>query len=169
MCRFITLPSLFLHEYWIPQLQANFIDMQNKTHELTLCESTIDGMVCSQQSAQQVPCFLEQRINACKWTILPITELEKFIEVNARHVCFVTNDKRSVKEFGLQTLFVGCLRNMTHLFWKNTTYTFFATTEEQLALFWHYESLNVSKAGISLEKLNQILNQTKQFKDYVQK
>ena len=51
---------------------------------------------------------------------------EKFVEVNARHVCLVTNNRSVVEQYNVTTPFIGCLKNITHLTWHGQTYSFFS-------------------------------------------
>lgn len=78
MCQFLILPLVFgpptnQYQYWLPQMNGNYTDTQNRTHFLKHCTRTSNGLICGQHSPIYKPCFLQHSINLCHRTILPPT------------------------------------------------------------------------------------------------
>ncbi|CAJ0933191.1 unnamed protein product, partial [Ranitomeya imitator] len=77
--------------FWMPKFNGPYVDNNNKTHDLSICEDTLEGKICRLHSAVYEPCVLQNSINICEFTILPIS-YKMLVEIAPQEVCVVTNE-----------------------------------------------------------------------------
>ncbi|KAM5170550.1 uncharacterized protein ACMZJ9_003461 [Mantella aurantiaca] len=94
MCKYVVMPLIIglsdEQYFWNPVFYGSHIDIFNQTHDLTLCQDTLQGKICKLQSNTYEPCLLQNTVSVCEWNILPIT-YDYMIEIAPQVICVVTN------------------------------------------------------------------------------
>ncbi|CAN2389996.1 hypothetical protein PRIEUP_LOCUS32, partial [Pristimantis euphronides] len=160
MCRYVVLPLLLgppdSQWLWMPKMNGLYIDGQNQTHDLSLCEDTLEGKICRLQSKIYEPCLLQNTVNICEFTILPIT-FKMLVEIGPQEVCVVT-DTPIVP--GMTVPYVGCLRNVSTLRWENQTFLLTPDVTVQATVEWKPARLEVENWELNLTKLKKIIEES---------
>ncbi|XP_066437537.1 uncharacterized protein [Eleutherodactylus coqui] len=167
MCKFVVLPLLIgvpedMH-FWVPRFNGIYIDDQNRTHDLSLCDDTLEGTICKVQSAVYEPCLLQNTINVCEWTVLPLT-FKMMVEIAPQEVCLASNQPVVP---GMVVPFSGCLRNVSALVWENETFVLLPEQDKTVAVNWQPLPLNVSNWDLNLTKFKKLLEDTEEVQQHI--
>ncbi|XP_073445366.1 uncharacterized protein [Dendrobates tinctorius] len=160
MCRFVVMPLLLgipgQQWLWMPKFNGLYIDKNNRTHDLSLCEDTLEGKICRLQSAVYEPCLLQNTMNVCEFIILP-TSYRMLIEIAPQEVCVIT-DVPIIS--GMIVPYVGCLRNVTALQWENRTFLLSSDVTTAATIEWEPTTLEINNWEVNLMKLKHIIEQS---------
>ncbi|XP_077149428.1 uncharacterized protein LOC143812530 isoform X2 [Ranitomeya variabilis] len=160
MCRYVVLPLLLgmpgNQWFWMPKMNGLYIDNNNRTHDLSLCEDTLEGNICRLHSAMYEPCLLQGTVNVCEITILPTT-FKMLVEIGPQEICVVT-DTPVVP--GMRIPFVGCLQNVSTLIWENQTFLLTHDKVVQETVRWRPVTLPVNNWDLNLTKLKEIIEKS---------
>ncbi|XP_063809101.1 uncharacterized protein LOC135018576 [Pseudophryne corroboree] len=167
MCKYIVMPLLLGPSggewYWFPTMKGEYIDENNRTHDLSICTPTLQGKICRVQSAVYEPCLLENGVNLCKWIVLPLSHT-MMMEVAPQEVCLVT-DTSAIP--GMVVPFSGCISNVSSLTWENETFILYADREEHVTKYWSPQNLSIPQWDLKLDKLHTIMKQSKVIEDHI--
>nr|XP_033776809.1 uncharacterized protein LOC117348606 isoform X1 [Geotrypetes seraphini] len=160
MCKYIVMPLLIgsapNQHFWTPTFYGQVIDMYNRTHDLTFCDNTLSGKVCKLQCAVYEPCLLQNTVNKCEWTIMPIT-YRYMVEIAPQVVCVVT-DQPVIP--GMAVPFAGCIHNISVLHWENDTFILTSDVDKNVAIIWNSTKWDVPNWDLNLTRFKQILTQS---------
>ncbi|XP_068096894.1 uncharacterized protein [Hyperolius riggenbachi] len=167
MCKFVVLPLMIgtgadLH-YWLPTFNGHVIDDDNRTHDLTFCDDTLNGKICKLQSTVYEPCLLQNTVNHCGWTIMP-RSYRWMVEIAPQTVCVVT-DREVVPK--MEVPFVGCIHNISVLVWENETFKLNPDVEKSSTTNWHSTALNVPNWDLNLTKLKTLIEESSDIKKLI--
>nr|XP_033785967.1 uncharacterized protein LOC117353767 isoform X1 [Geotrypetes seraphini]XP_033785968.1 uncharacterized protein LOC117353767 isoform X1 [Geotrypetes seraphini] len=168
MCKYIVMPLLIgsapNQHFWTPTFYGQVIDMHNRTHDLTFCDNTLSGKVCKLQSAVYEPCLLQNTVNKCEWTIMPIT-YRYMVEIAPQVVCVVT-DQPVIP--GMAVPFSGCIHNISVLHWENDTFILTSDVDKDVAIIWNSTKWDVPNWDVNLTRFKNILTQSTKIQSAIQ-
>ncbi|XP_041438795.1 uncharacterized protein LOC121400092 [Xenopus laevis] len=163
MCKDIVMPLIISGYFWQPLFVGAYIDNKNRTHNLENCEDTYNGKVCKLQSSVYEPCLLQNSINQCLWTVLPLS-YEWMLEISPQVICVVTNQSVIPK---MQTPFVGCIHNVSAFTWQNQTFLLSPNEMINITHIWTPHVLDPPNWNLSLHRLERIMNSSNEVRDVI--
>ncbi|KAM5170509.1 uncharacterized protein ACMZJ9_003402 [Mantella aurantiaca] len=167
MCKYVVLPLLIGpkgdQHFWVPTFNGQVIDNDNRTHDLTFCDDTLEGKICKLQSAVYEPCLLQNTVNKCEWTIMP-TSYRWMVEIAPQVICVVT-DRPVVPK--MRVPFAGCIHNITVLQWENETFMLMPDVLMTYRTHWESTRMDVPTWDLNLTKLHRLIEESQQVKDSI--
>ncbi|KAM5164862.1 uncharacterized protein ACMZJ9_007287 [Mantella aurantiaca] len=167
MCKYVVLPLLIGpkgdQHFWVPTFNGQVIDNDNRTHDLTFCDDTLEGKICKLQSAVYEPCLLQNTVNNCEWTIMP-TSYRWMVEIAPQVICVVT-DRPVVPK--MRVPFAGCIHNITVLQWENETFMLKPDVQMTYRTHWESTRMDVPTWDLNLTKLHRLIEESQQVKDSI--
>ncbi|XP_063792850.1 uncharacterized protein LOC134948663 [Pseudophryne corroboree] len=173
MCKYFILAVLFTtkagnSDLWTPQFRGQYIDPNNKTHDLSLCTSTDNGLACPHTTYIPESCQLKNPTSVCNWELHDPKD-DIFIEVAPQIVCMITYDKQISQLYQLPNPFSGCLFNVTHLIWKNQTIVFYKDQTDYLDQAFKPLTLSPHNITVSIQDIINIINNTEKLEEHLRK
>ncbi|XP_068121684.1 uncharacterized protein [Hyperolius riggenbachi] len=167
MCKFVVMPLIMgapgFQHFWQPEFHGSHVDERNQTHDLSYCDSTLEGTICKLQSAVYEPCLLQNTINVCKWTVLPLN-YEMMVEIAPQQICLVTNV--SVIPH-MVTPFSGCLSNVSSITWHNETFFIAGDRETSVAKCWSPIMPDMPNWDFNLTRLHKLMNASEDVQKHI--
>ncbi|XP_071989630.1 uncharacterized protein [Engystomops pustulosus] len=162
MCRYVVLPFILGapgHQwFWMPKMNGLYLDDNNKTYDLSLCDDTLEGKICRLHSTVYEPCLLQSTVNVCEFTILPTT-FKMLVEIGSQEICVITDTPVIA---GMQVPFAGCLQNVSTLQWENQTFLLTHDLDIQKTVYWKPNILTTNNWDLNLTRLQNIITNSEE-------
>ncbi len=159
LCKYHILPVIIKGSYWTMRLNGDWLNpYTNQTYDVSDCDITDQGMICSLRTGHSNPCLTEE-VGVCQWDHALPTDI--LFVVGPYTLCVTTmNPHPKLPYFP----FSGCLQNVYIWTWGNRTYWLTNQTSTHGLTQVQWDVLH-SNLGISLEKQAKLLRASTKLED----
>lgn len=163
VCRFHVLPIIVDQHFLELQVKGEWLDpYHNVTYDLTDCDNTDKGFVCTTRTGYVNPCLKEENA-LCDWKHLPSKDV--LVEIGPHTLCVATLHSHPQLP---TTPYSGCLFGVHVWSWHNQTFRLTNYTIGYALTKVQWKVLRHPWIGISLERLRCALSRSTDLKHMIE-